>query len=118
MQSKFTLTAFTVAIASTLLFFFQPTLAEFFMSERDKDMKFLGEAEVRLENEKMFWTQADQKEAQLIKQLGEAQTQKRGAEQAGRAIREQAEVVLYRLGIECEDFYGKEHSMCDFTKQR
>ena len=115
-QSKFTLTAFIVAIASTLLFLFQPAIADFFMSERDKDMKFLGESEVRLENEKMFWAQADQKEAQLIKQLGEAQTQKRGAEQAANGIRKQVEVVLKRNGIECQELFGKEHSMCDFTR--
>lgn len=115
-QNKATLTAFTLAIASILLFLFQPVLAEFFMSDRDKDMKFLGESEVRLENEKMFWNQADHEEKQLIKALGEAQARKRGAEQAGNAIREQVEVTLTRNGIECNQMFSKESSMCDFQK--
>lgn len=87
----------------------------FFESQRDKDIAEISEGIVRIENEQMFWSQADNDEKIAIKALGNAQERKRGAEQAANGIRARIDVIIKRNGFDCATIpRAKEMGVCDF----
>lgn len=91
------------------------TLKPFFESQQDRDKAEIIEGIVRIENEQMFWSQANNDEKIAIKALGEAQERKRGAEQAANGVRARLDVLIKRNEWDCSSIpRAKEMGVCDF----
>lgn len=86
------------------------------LTDREKALVELSETRVRIENEKLFYAQANAEEERLISLLGEAQAKKRGAGQAANGLRANAQVLLKRYDIPCEEIFPEGYGVCDFQR--